>query len=525
MGWLSKEIIEKENLKILIDESDTPAINIHETKSVAAGYIRVSTDKQAEEGYGLDVQKDKILNFCRERGIKSCILFIDDGYTGTKMDRPGMNLLKKFIADYSNGSSDIQIDKLIIPNMQRLSRSLRNTLAFVQDYLHENVAKDKAGRSFVYDISFISVDEPNISIDTSNPSSKFMFAIYAALAELDRDSIVNKLRDGRYKRQEQGYWHGGGKTPYGYKYDKETGTLVVVSEEAESIREIFRLYVDEKMSPEGIAKKLGFKGERIVSQILERKSLTGLVEYSVFDKETGLVSKKISKGKHEAIISEETFNKAQLERQLRSKDYGKSQYLLSGLCICGECGSHMRYQKWGRDKCKIVCHANYKSSKDYLKKTDKCDNIKFDSSLIENEVLKAVFSLNYVNNPDNVKAAQIIDYKEKYEKDLQKAKNQLSRLYDLYENETEEDDVLKGKINAKKEEIKSIEEKISSYELLDLRTKRQNNTVQYVKNPKNTWKDLSDTEKQSIIRDLIKSVVLSKNGDVEVHLNEENFIR
>ena len=185
----------------------------------------------------------------------------------------------------------------------------------------------------------------------------------------------------------------------------------------------------------------------------------------------------------------------------------------------------MRYQKWGKDKCKIVCHANYKSSKDYLKKTDKCDNIKFDSSLIENEVLKAVFSLNYVNNPDNVKAAQIIDYKEKYEKDLQKAKNQLSRLYDLYENETEEDDVLKGKINAKKEEIKSIEEKISSYELLDLRTKRQNNTVQYVKNLKNTWKDLSDTEKQSIIRDLIKSVVLSKNGDVEVHLNEENFIR
>ena len=52
------------------------------------GYLRVSTDKQADEGYGLDVQEKAVIKCCEMEELKNLVLFVDDGYTGQKWSVP-----------------------------------------------------------------------------------------------------------------------------------------------------------------------------------------------------------------------------------------------------------------------------------------------------------------------------------------------------------------------------------------------------------------------------------------------------
>ena len=53
-------------------------------------YIRVSTDFQAEEGYSIDAQKEKLEQFCKLKDIKNYHFYIDGGWSGSNIDRPQM---------------------------------------------------------------------------------------------------------------------------------------------------------------------------------------------------------------------------------------------------------------------------------------------------------------------------------------------------------------------------------------------------------------------------------------------------
>ena len=107
----------------------------------------------------------------------------------------------------------------------------------------------------------------------------------ATLAEYDRDLIVEKLKSGRKARVASGKWMGGGNVPYGYRYDKEQGTLVVVPEEAEKVREVFRLYIEEKLPPQKMRalcccwnrrlRKRPYKKQRQPTQLCPRQKARG----------------------------------------------------------------------------------------------------------------------------------------------------------------------------------------------------------------------------------------------------------
>ena len=59
----------------------------------AAGYIRVSTDEQAEHGVSLPSQKSRIIAYCQSQGWSLYDLYVDDGYSGKNLNRPGMSKL------------------------------------------------------------------------------------------------------------------------------------------------------------------------------------------------------------------------------------------------------------------------------------------------------------------------------------------------------------------------------------------------------------------------------------------------
>lgn len=501
----------RSNMRIAIDdavykdEGGNYLINV--------GYMRVSTDRQADLGFGLDIQEADIMRYCTANGFTNLVLFIDDGYTGTNMDRPALQAIIETIDDFNTGRTHIRVDSLVVARIDRLGRTLLGTLQFIQDYIVS--AKDSKNSTInrnKEDISFISVAENYCRIDKDNPQGKFLLMLFASLAEFDRDQIVEKLRRGRTARVASGKWMGGGNTPYGYRYDKETSSLLVVPEEAAVVREIFRLYIEEKMPPQKIAERFGFSGDRAITQILRRKSLTGCIVYNGAE----------YPGNHEAIIPLETWEAAQEELERRSVHRTSSHYLLSGLVYCGECGAKMRYQQWGKSGKKFICYSQ-QTSKKSLVKDENCDNERYWSDDVEQAVISELFRLTYLGQAENKKAVNAVDPVAVLQKELTAERRRLSRLYD-FEDEDEADDVLREKILDVKKRMAHIEAQIREEEEKSSIDKKIRKARGILRTLKSTWPHMTELEKQTVCQELIDRVILYKGGVIDVHLKLKSYL-
>ena len=503
----------KRNMKIVIDD----AVELDESGNflVNVGYLRVSTDRQADQGFGLDIQEADIVRWCTGNGYKNLVLFIDDGYTGTNMERPALKEIMDAISDFNTGKSHIRINSLVVARIDRLGRSLLGTLQFIQDYI---VRAEDSKNSIVNrnkeDINFISVKENYCRIDKDNPHSKFLLMLIATLAEFDRDQIVEKLQRGKHERVASGKWPGGGNTPFGYRYDRETSSLVVIPKEAEVVREIFRLYIEEKMPPQKIAERFGFSGDKAITNILQRKSLTGCI---VFKGEE-------FPGNHEAIIPLETWEEAQEELRRRSAHRTATNHLLSGLVYCGECGAKMRYQKWGNKGYKLVCYTSQNSSNARFGTADSCDNERFWSKDVEQAVIAELFQLSYLGNTENKKTESAADPIDVLQKELSAARRHLSRLYD-FEDEDDPDDILKDKVAEARKRIASIEAQIRDEEENARIAKKILKARTVLRTLRSTWPKMTDQERQAILQELVDQVVIFKDGTIDVHLKLKNYLK
>ena len=310
---------------------------------------------------------------------------------------------------------------------------------------------------------------------------------------------------------------GGGITPYGYRYDKELSKLIVVPEEAENVREIFRLYIEEKMSPQKIADKLGFKGDRIITQILKRKSLTGCIVFNGEEFE----------GEHEAIIPLSRWEEAQDELEKRSVFRGDSHYLLSGLLYCGECGAKMRYQKWNKDgDCKIICYSTQKSKPNLIMDKN-CESEKFWAYEIEDAVVKQIFDIEYFRKTDNQakKTTSFVDPTESLNKELAQIKKKLNKLYDLIADDSDEEEVLLEKISTLVERKKNIQKALSDCEEKKKIERKLEKAKKMLREVKTSWVEMTPEAKQDVMQELIERIVVYKDGTINVYLKLRSYLQ
>jgi site-specific DNA recombinase len=179
-------------------------------------YLRVSTDEQAA-GYGLDVQRERC---CAQAVVKGWTVvreYEDAGISGTKgeQDRPGLAAL---LADVERG----EIHAVIVLALDRLGRKTSMVLDLVERL-------SSAGAAFV------SCKEV---LDTATPQGKFVLTMFAALAQLERDTIVQRTTDGRNQRGKQD-GEKGGRLPMGYIRTAEG--VEIDPERAELVRRIFTM--------------------------------------------------------------------------------------------------------------------------------------------------------------------------------------------------------------------------------------------------------------------------------------------
>jgi site-specific DNA recombinase len=452
------------------------------TKKIAAIYIRVSTDFQAEEGYSIDAQKEQLSAYCISKGIKNYAFYIDGGWSGSNIDRPEMQKLIKDI-------KEDKISHVIVYKLDRLSRSQKDTLYLIEDVFNP------------HGVDFVSLNE---SMDTSTPMGRLMLGILSAFAQLERENIRLRTRMGMRERVKSGLWMGGGRIPFGYDYDKEKGILIP-NKDAEKVRQVYKLYIEGK-SPQDIANLLGLKYDKLAIQILTRKSNYGIIEYNGEEYQ----------GKHEPIISKETYDiamKCMLDRsRVRSNT---SEYLLTGLMYCGKCGAKMRYQKWGKHGSKIVCYSQ-QSSKPYLVKDPNCDQDKIWSDEVDDVVIKAI--LQFADNYQSSKTESLVpeDTTSLLYKQQKELNSKLKKLYNIYAGTNDDDDSLISTINDLKKQLKVVNDRIKLDTQNSIIYTRRKERAQILSTVNELWETMDFKQKKNVVRKLVNKVeITGKNIHID----------
>ena len=219
-----------------------------------------------------------------------------------------------------------------------------------------------------FGVNLICVED---GIDSSKDAGKLMISVLSAVAEIERENIRVQTMEGRMQKAREGKWNGGF-APYGYSLID--GKLEVNEEEAVAIRMIFDQYVNTDLGANGIAKYLENHGihkiarqngknplfdAALIRRIIQNPVYSGKISYGRRRTEkvhgTRNEYRQVKKddyllvdGLHEALVSEEVWEQAQVKVAAQAKKYEKVNrdkrekiHLLSGILKCPVCGAGM----------------------------------------------------------------------------------------------------------------------------------------------------------------------------------------
>ena len=378
------------------------------------------------------------------------------------------------------------VNAVFVFKLDRISRSQRDTLYLIEEVFNK------------YDVSFISMRE---NFDTSTPFGKAMIGVLSVFSQLERETILERTRIGLKKRAEAGLWRGGGKIPFPYRYDRNTGTLIPISGQVELLHKMISLYISGK-SFNAIGTIVGMDESLVETRILSITN-TGKVPYR----------DEIYEGKHEAVVSDELYEEILRVNKVRSHEKYERHYLLSGKVYCGHCGAKYRYQKWGK-RLIMYCYSQQKSKPRYIKDPD-CNNKRWDTFEIEDAVLEELFKMNLdLNLFKKTFNITTVNIKNEYKQRLEEIKKQINNLL----NNIASGIAVKETNNKIKELGK--EKEIMEEKLIESDQKEKDNkaSLKMIKNLKVIWLDMDFDEQRRIIEHLIDKVVVNDN-EINIYYN------
>lgn len=262
---------------------------------LTVAYCRVSTEEQAEEGFSIDGQAEKLRAYASLRDLGPVTVIDDPGRSGKDLNRPG---LQRLLLAVGEG----HVSNVLVWRLDRLSRDLGDLIGLA----------DRFGQAGVALHSFTE------QLDLSSATGRMFYNILGSFAQFYREQLAENVKMGMQQAIQQGRWLNRPKTGY----DLVDGELVP-NADAEVVREIFRLRAAGESWRE-IESRTGVKYSTVGSIVRSRIYL-------------GEVQSRDQwfPGRHESLVTVEEWTAAQrahLPGRRRSTD------LLSGRVRCGMCG-------------------------------------------------------------------------------------------------------------------------------------------------------------------------------------------
>jgi site-specific DNA recombinase len=278
-------------------------------------YVRVSTERQVEQGHSIDAQKDRLMDYVKSQGWEIADFYIDDGYSAKDLNRPQMQRLLK-------DASEKKFDVILVYRLDRLVRSVLDL-----HYVLKQIDK--------HEVMFKSATE---MFDTTSAMGRFFITLVGAMAEWERSNLGERVKMGMEKNFLKGGFNGG-LVPYGYRM--EEGKLLIHETEMTIVRKIFSEYKEKGFGK--IAKDLNWSNIpsrsgnpwtlHTVRYILENPVYSGRLKWNDI----------IVESDHERIISPEeqdTLMNMKISRQ-RGRNDDIAPYPYSSVLVCNRCGSKL----------------------------------------------------------------------------------------------------------------------------------------------------------------------------------------
>lgn len=142
----------------------------NQKKRKVVAYCRVST---AMQGSGLEAQVRQVRQYCDLMQIKDVEIFTDENQSGAKQNRPALDRMMKAVREN-------EVESVIVPAFSRLARSTTHLLKALDEFKEHNC-------------SFISLSE---RLDTSTAAGKMAFTVLAAVSQLERELIIERVKVG-----------------------------------------------------------------------------------------------------------------------------------------------------------------------------------------------------------------------------------------------------------------------------------------------------------------------------------------
>lgn len=257
-------------------------------------YVRVSTEEQVQEGFSIRAQEQKLKDYARIKDWSIYKIYMDEGISGKNLvDRPAM---QELIADVESGA----VKNVLVFKIDRLTRSTADLIYLTE--LFNNC-----------ECSFNSLME---SIDTQTASGRMFLKIIGIFAEFERENIIERVKVGLERKVKEGYSIGS-LPSYGYDRPSNQKVQTINQQEAEIVREIFDIYVNQGVGINDIVRRLNARkiatknnktwSNKSIRKILSNSNYIGNVRHHTKDEK----QEYSVEGRHEPIISEELWGNAQ----------------------------------------------------------------------------------------------------------------------------------------------------------------------------------------------------------------------
>ena len=477
-------------------------------------YTRVSTAEQAKSGYSLPEQRELLKKYCDLNGLYVNVIHEDAGYSGSKSEnRPGLQSLLDDVRFH-------RIEAVVVWKLDRLSRSQKDTLMIIEDYLLPN------------NVQIISYTE---RLDTSTPQGMLMIGMLSGFAQFERSEIKERMQMGRLRRVKEGSWHGpSAAVPLGYIYIPGEHDLRVDPHAAEQVRIIFDLFLNSTMSMNEIRKYMEctygksndrnrYKHSSIIQDVIQNPIYIGKMRFKG----------ELYDGRHEHIIDDDTFNLAQ--EKYKNISEGISPYwrestsngghLLTGLLYCAECGCKMNgYGSYNRKDAKIRRKYHFyrcnNSAGPIKKRTCECHNVGRRVEQLNDIILNEVSKLS--ENPEkhiaNNSSTFDTDHRIRdLENQLETLNKKSDRTLSLYEDGIIELNELKDRIEPtkrKKEAVSKQLEVLRSTKHEQLYSRKR--AIEVLETYGSTIHDLPKSDQKKILRELIYRITSDKDKNTTI---------
>ena len=312
-------------------------------------YARVSTERQERQGT-IGSQLDALRRFAQDQGheIVDAYVCVDDGYSGTRLDRPGLDRLR-------DGAEAGAFEAVLILCPDRLARK----------YAYQMLILEELER---FGVRAVFLEQP----PSEDPHARLLVQIQGAIAEYERMKITERYRRGKLFRARQGeiiFW----KVPYGYRRvprrDGAPAHIEISEPEAQVVRQVFAWHVEAGLSVRQIALRLTESahptatgrtrwGPSTVGRLLRNEAYIGTMYFNRHESLDGDAktagrrrrTKSRSRCRPVAewiplsvppILSEELFRRSQTLHVVNSRfsprHLKSGHYLLRGLIRCRVC--------------------------------------------------------------------------------------------------------------------------------------------------------------------------------------------